>query len=54
MVNEEKEVRFDKWCPKCENEKLTERDEPCSECLCVPVNLHTDKPIKYKEKGTRK
>lgn len=45
-----KEVYFDVYCKTCEHEKLTERDEPCNECLAQGVNYQSHKPIKWKEK----
>lgn len=51
--NEYKEVRFDLYCEKCEH-----KDEPvdgtwenvCGRCLDEPVNLHSVKPVNFKEK----
>ena len=52
MANEDKEVRFDKWCPKCEHEKESEFDvkSPCFDCLYEPSNRFSTKPVNYKEK----
>ena len=46
-----KEVRFDQYCSSCEYRDMSEKDDPCDECLSEPVNLQSVKPIKYKEKG---
>lgn len=47
--NEMKEVRFDIYCPKCENKDLSETEDPCEACLLEPTNLHSEKPVSYKE-----
>lgn len=49
---DEKEVRFNKWCPKCEYEKDSEFDvkSPCFDCMYEPANIHSTKPVKFKEK----
>lgn len=50
MNNEFKEVRFDKYCKTCEYEKTKDVDDPCNECLENPANLHSQKPVNFKEK----
>ena len=57
MINEGyKEVYFNQYCKTCENEKLKDHEEPCNSCLDEPANLHSHKPVKWKEKkkGSRK
>lgn len=46
-----KEVYFNKYCVSCKYEKLTEKDDPCHECLNNPENLYSHKPVNWKEKG---
>ena len=46
-----KEVRFDKFCKTCKNEKTSEQDDPCYECLHNPVNLYSEKPVYWEEKS---
>ena len=46
----EKEVYFNKWCPKCRHFKLPENEEPCEECLSNPSQIDSHKPLKF-EKG---
>lgn len=41
-------VAFYKYCEKCKYEKLKDYEDPCEECLTSPVNLYTDKPVKFK------
>lgn len=41
---------FANHCPTCKYEAVKEEDEPCNECLDYPVNLNTDKPVKWEEK----
>ena len=45
-----KEVYFDKYCNKCEYEKISEKENPCCECLNEPFNLHSHKPVNFEEK----
>ena len=48
--NEYREVLFDKYCKTCKHEKLDETEDPCNECLENPVNLYSQKPVKWEEK----
>ena len=43
-------VDFATYCPKCKNWKTEENEEPCNECLEHPMNLYTDRPVKFEEK----
>ena len=43
-------VYYEKHCPWCKYEEVDENNDPCSECLCQPVNEHTDRPVKWEEK----
>lgn len=43
-------VEYDKWCKKCKHYKLGDSEDPCNECLTIPVNEHSHKPIKWEEK----
>lgn len=49
MEYEYKEVYFDKYCEKCEYKDKKEEEEPCCDCIAEPVNLHSHKPVKFKE-----
>ena len=40
-------VAFYKYCEKCKYEKLKDYEDPCEECTTSPVNLYTDKPVKF-------
>ena len=44
-----KEVRFDIYCPKCENKSKKDTDEPCNTCLETGMRFGTEKPDLYKE-----
>ena len=54
MIGDEKEVYFAKWCPKCENNELSEFEDPCNECLYSPANQDSHKPINFKEATNEK
>lgn len=47
--NEMKEARFDIYCPKCIHKDLPETEDPCESCLLEPTNLHSEKPVCFKE-----
>ena len=49
-VNEYKEVYYNEYCKKCVHEKEKGYDTPCEECLDNPINLHSHKPVNFKEK----
>jgi hypothetical protein len=49
--SEDKEVYFDRYCPKCEYGNLPGKQDPCNECLDNPINLYSHKPINFKEKN---
>ena len=50
-----KEVYYHEYCKTCKHEKLSEHEEPCSECMTEAFNWNTHKPVKYekKEKGKK-
>ena len=52
MITDEgyKEVNFEKYCKRCKHEKTNEVKDPCDECLGVPMNLYSEKPVNFKEK----
>lgn len=52
MVGDLKEVFFDVYCPTCAYKdcKEDDPDKPCYECLEVPANQDSHKPVNWKEK----
>lgn len=50
----DREVRFDLYCPKCKYEQNSEMENPCHDCLENPVNDGTDKPVEFHEKTKSK
>lgn len=50
MEDHERIVRFDQYCKTCKHEKLEENESPCDECLEHPVNLNSEKPVRYEKK----
>lgn len=53
MQCEHKIVEFEKYCKTCYYEKVKQHEDPCHECLSEPTNLHSKKPINYKEKDKK-
>jgi len=49
MEYEYKEVYFDQYCKTCKNADVDDVKDPCNECLGEPANLHSHKPVNYKE-----
>lgn len=45
-----KEVNFTKYCPLCEEADTYEEKDPCNECLGIPMNAHSEKPVYFKPK----
>lgn len=45
----EKEVYFYEYCQKCKFRNKEEYEEPCDECLDMPYNEDSHKPICFKE-----
>ena len=50
----EKEVQFFKYCERCEYFKTKETDDPCNECLSVPMRQFTAKPINFVDSNKKK
>ena len=48
--NFDKEVRFDKYCKTCENEKSKETEKPCVDCLAENIRYASERPVNYKER----
>ena len=47
-LGEEKIVHFNEYCDKCEYRDLSERDDPCFDCLAEPVNVYSHRPTEWK------
>jgi len=45
----DKIVEFDKYCKTCKYKDTKSFEDPCNECLDNPTNLHTKRPVCYKE-----
>lgn len=50
MINDYKEVNFGEYCKTCKYEKRSERMIPCCYCLEEPLNLYSEKPVKWEAK----
>ena len=48
-----KEVHFHEYCETCVHSEVKDVDEPCDECLDNPMNLHSHKPVNWKEDETK-
>lgn len=53
-MNNTKEVRFDKWCSKCEHYDKNATDLPCNDCLAQGWNVDSTKPLYFKDNGKEK
>lgn len=49
MEYEYKEVDFHTYCETCEYKDIDDAKDPCNDCLSEPMNLHSRKPVCYKE-----
>ena len=49
LENIYQEVDFNKHCKTCKYEELSEKFDPCNECLDSPMNSYSDKPIYWEE-----
>lgn len=43
-------VDFEKYCATCKHKDKTGNEFPCTECLEIPTNLHSQKPVKFEKK----
>lgn len=52
----EKIVKYHEWCNSCVYYKCDpgNDDNPCNNCLCIPVNIDSHKPIFWKGDGKNK
>ena len=48
--SEYREVDYYIYCEKCKHYEDKGYESVCEECLDTPINLYTNKPIKYEEK----
>ena len=42
-------VRYELYCKKCKHRNRSAVEDPCNECLTVPVNYGSIKPINFEE-----
>ena len=42
-------VDFGTHCQKCKHKDKKESESPCCDCLDVPVNTQSNKPIKWEK-----
>ena len=49
MEYEYKEVYFYQYCKTCKYYAVDDVKDPCNECLGEPANMHSHKPVNYKE-----
>lgn len=50
FLNDYKEVYYHCYCCKCKYKNVPEDQDPCNQCLTEFVNLHSHKPINFKQK----
>ncbi len=49
MLDKNNEVFFEEYCKTCKYKNYSETDSPCAECIAEPVNLYSNKPVKWEE-----
>lgn len=49
MEIEYREVMYCNYCMVCRYKDLEDTEMPCCECLDEPVNLYTDKPVRFED-----
>lgn len=54
FTNEDKIVRYDRYCKTCKHYPLNQAEEPCNTCLDKPTNGYSRKPVKYEKKESKK
>ena len=54
FTNEDKIVRYDRYCKTCKHYPLNQAEEPCNTCLDNPTNGYSRKPVKYEKKESKK
>lgn len=56
MVSDEelREVDFETYCKACKYEGRKEEQIPCCYCLEEPLNLYSQKPVKWEAKEKEK
>lgn len=47
MLDKNNEVFFGEYCKTCKYKNISEEDSPCAECIAEPVNLYSNKPVKW-------
>lgn len=50
MVGDYKFVNFYSWCELCKYHNVSERDEPCNECLAMSARRDSTKPELWEER----
>lgn len=54
MNTKVKIINFDDFCHLCEQEPIESTEEPCNECLGIPVREDSHTPINFKMKRRAK
>ena len=54
MESKQKIVDYYKYCKTCKHKNKAENEDPCWDCLTIPVNEDSHKPINYEEKKSKK
>lgn len=49
-MNDTKIVRFCEWCASCKFFEKNGYEEPCTNCLGIPMNIDSAKPAYYEKK----
>lgn len=53
IMENNKEVYFDKYCQSCKHNNTKEYKDPCNDCLAEPNNINSHRPIRYENKNKK-
>lgn len=42
-------VEYDVWCSQCKHDSKLESEDPCCDCLNLPANEDSHKPVYFEE-----
>lgn len=54
MEDNKREVYFSLYCNQCKHKETEETKDPCNECLSIPFNINSHKPLYFEEDDENK